>query len=391
MSISDKWTDQGAGNPFSSQVLKKRTWPFQLGTPIRIKIANNSVITGYVDKLNVRTTNDNRQIQIAGRDKTGDLIDASAFFGDERFFQQVEFKNIKLSEIANKFAIQYGISVIVEKGINEDPPFQKVTVRAGESIFQLLDRLAKLRGLLILSNEDGDLLITNRAGGDIGAQPDGAVTNKVPSLKNVVDKFNFNVSPFKKSADVDLIEGENILEASAEFDVTDRFHRYIVKGQHPGISGVKVLNSINAQGVALDNFIQRRRTKVIIANGATDAASAQKRANWEMIVRATRSVNVNITVQGWLQKPGGRLWSVNELITLKAPMIGLSNRKMLITEVTFTKSLDGTFTNLKLTRPDAYNVDKESLDLIKDTINDLGHDKTDISSLAAQAAELIFG
>ena len=284
--------------------------------------------------------------------------------------------------------------------MDEGNPFQKFTIKPGESIFQMIERAAKLRGLLVLSDENGDVVLTNRAGGDIGEQPTAsqassdsliAQLKKVPSISNPVSSFNYNANPFKKVADTQLIQGENILEARAQYDTTDRFHRYIVKGQQPGLSGIKGLNSVNPQGVAVDDFVPRRRTKFIVAHGAIDNAAAQRRANWEMIVRATKAVDVIVKVQGWLQQPKGRIWQVNELVTLKSGMIGIKNQKMLISEVEFMKSTEGTFTTLRLTRPDAYDVSKDKLEFDSDPSKELGHEEPSFSDLAKQVANSLIG
>lgn len=394
ISMSDKWDpkDGGVGNLVAGALKtgpKKGTWPFQVFTPVHIKLNDSSVIAGYIDKVDVSISNQERILSIQGRDKTGDLVDCAPLSGISLSVDQdpktgAAILDKSLENIAKAYSKAYNINISVDPGVDTGEPFPKAAVREGETAFQFLERLAKLRGLLLLADEKGDLVITSRAGGDIGEQPEVKRTTsskliqqlkQAPNIKkNVVSNFNYNPNPFKKLADTALVQGENILEARASYDGSDRFRTYEVKGQQPGSEVIKKLQTVTPKARAFDRAVPRTRIKKIIANGAASISDCQKRANWEMIVRATKAVDVVIRVQGWQQQPGGRLWAVNELVTVKAPYIGLPNRQLLISGVTFEKSTDGTFTTLKLTRPDAYDPSKKELSVSADPAQELGHE-----------------
>jgi len=76
-------------------------------------------------------------------------------------------------------------------------------------------------------------------------------------------------------------------------------------------------------------------------------------------VRAAKAIDVSVKVQGWFQVPKTqKLWKRNEIVRATIPFIGIDS-EMLVSQVRFNKSIDGTFTTLGLTRPDAYNPKKE--------------------------------
>jgi len=291
---------------------------------------------GFIDRLDVDISNDDRRVEITGRDLTGDLVDSSAPT------EPSEFKNITILQLAQKFAIPFGIATIADVDIL--PPFPKYTVKQGETIFELLSRAAALRGLLLITNELGNLIITNRS-----------------------SAFSQVRSP------VPLVQGKNILNARASYDNSDRFQTYIAKGQSEGNEVFNGVNVTSPIGSAVDSGIFRPRQKTVIADGSTDFAGAQKRANWEATVRAAKSVEVEIKVQGWQKIPGGGLWKINELVNIDAGYLGIEANELLIFSVNFSKSLGGgTVTTLGLTRADAYIPNQPALTPVSDPQTNLG-------------------
>lgn len=324
--------DQISGTFSISMIDKWRqsfeNWPLVQGERINILIGlSTPVLTGFIDRLSVSITNDDRTIEISGRDVTGDLVDCSAQTTPS------EFKLVTIAQLAAIFVTApFAIPVVFDTDIGA--PFEKFTVKQGESVFELMTRAAKLRGLLIQATETGTLLITNRA----------SAASQIPALGR-------------------LVQGQNILDARASYDYTDRFTTYTVLGQ-AGATDVFNRKAVSqVVGVATDPFLtdvlppRPNRPKTIIADGSIDFASAIKRANWEATTRAARAVEVSIKVQGWRQLPTATapLWRPNLLVPVDMPFIGQQVGQMLITGVQFSKSIsEGTTTTLRLTRPDAY-------------------------------------
>ena len=319
--------DQLAGNFSLSFVDKWRqtfqNWSLVPGQEILVTIGTEPVIRGYIDSLNVSVKNDSRTMEVVGRDRTGDLVDSSI-----SATAPAEYKLMTIAQLANIFVtIPFQIPVTFDTDIGL--PFSKFTVKQGESPFELLQRAAELRGLLIQSTELGTLNITNRF------SPASLFRSPTP-----------------------LVQGGNILEMSATYDDTERFQTYVVKGQS---SGTDLLNrKLVGQvfGAATDPGILRPgRQKTIIADGSVDLATAQRRAEWEANIRAAKGAEVMVKVQGWRMDPLGLgpLWRPNTLVTINAPFVGQQAGEMLIRSVQFSKSVpEGTTTTLDLVRPDAY-------------------------------------
>jgi prophage tail gpP-like protein len=209
-----------------------------------------------------------------------------------------------------------------------------------------------------------------------------------PTAQNLQPTADFSqLTPNLDKSSVSLIQGENILAARGIYDHTERFQTYIVKGQSISDSAFNGKVAQQVFATAQDKSIGRNRKKTIIPQNSINFEDAKKRANWEAIVRAVKSTEAMITIQGW-QKDDKKLWKINELVRVDAGFIGL-NSEMLITGVTFRKSIDGTFTTLKLTRPDAYDASKDVVSDTQDPTNELGWQSEAIGPVYKKIKELI--
>lgn len=328
IALIDKWKEQ------------RLPWFLKPGVKLVVKIGSFPVINGFIDRLDVSISNNERRIEITGRDQTGDLVDSSAPT------EPAEFKNVSILTLAQKFCLPFAIPVFAD--VNILPPFPKFTVKQGETIFEMLQRAANLRGLLLLSDELGNLRITNRS-----------------------SAASLTVSP------TPLVQGANIIFAKASYDNSERFQTYIAKGQSEGNDLIFGLNVTSPIGTSIDGGITRPRQKTVIADGSTDFAGAQKRANWENTVRAAKSIDISVTVQGWQQFPGGPLWQINQLVNVDIGYLGVQTTQLLISSLQFTKSLsDGTITVLNLTRRDAYIPEQAVLNPANDPQETLGWNPT---------------
>jgi len=346
ISMADKWRES------------EETWPLQPGKQLRVSVGDIPVINGYIDRLDVSISGGDRKLEVTGRDKTADIVDASAI-------GTATLKDVSIKDIAEHFATElFGVKVTVNTDIGDN--FKIWTIKQGETVFETLQRAARLRGVLLQSDTDGNLVITNRSDGT-EAQP--------PSTKNLLDSFDFVAHLAAKagtsSSEVSLIQGKNVLAASASFDQTERFSDYLIKGQAPGKDNFNGLKVTQVKATAKDIGMNRFRPLTVIAEGNIDTNAAKRRANWEASTRAAKSTDVQITVQGWLQTPGGKLWEPNNLVTVDVPFIGVKSI-MLIAEVTYKKGSDGTFTDISLTRADAFKPDLDVIKKNKSTDDGLG-------------------
>lgn len=309
ISFVDKWK-----NTFTN-------WDLIPGNEILINLGVNTILRGWIDSLDVDVKADDRTLTMTGRDLTADLVDSSAPTIPS------EFKFVNILQLASIFVTPFAIPFAID--VSPGEPFAKFVVKQGETVFELLHRAAQLRGLILQSTEIGGLLITDRS----------SALSQIPTP-------------------IPLVQGQNVLEATASYDYSDRFFGYDVKGQSAGNDLINRKGVTQILGTSSDPQMRRpARRKTIIADGSIDLASAQRRANWEATVRAAKSVEVTIKVQGWRQDilQIGPLWRPNQLVPVIMPYVGLQGNQLLIRSVQFNKSIsEGTTTTLSLTRPDAY-------------------------------------
>ena len=317
-------------------------WPFIPGTKVQLQVgaypSKHAIITGYIDKVEVSVTAEEREVIISGRDKTGDLIDCSVDF------KQSELKNLSLVDIAKMLCEPFGIGVTFagtasaggllaaaassslaffspDAGSKSKKP--KFNIKPGETVFNILHDLCKESGYLMYPDEFGDLIIFDRKSAGLSKSP------------------------------VPLVQGENILSANGTYDFTDRYSQYVVKGQAVTTNDFFGSKTTEPEGRASDCAVERYRSLVIISERDTDAAKATERAQWEATTRATKSTDVSIVVQGW-SRPDSSIWSVNELVPVDAGFIGI-NEDLVVNSVQFTKNTSGgTLTTLGLSRKDSY-------------------------------------
>lgn len=302
LEITEGWPD----NPSAS--------PIRPGQPCELLLDGVTVITGYVDTLMIDYDANRHTLRVAGRDKTADLVDCSAVY------KSGQWHNVKIDQLAEALLKPYGIKVVVEADIGK--AFSSWNIQEGESVFECLERAARMRALLLTSNPAGDLVIT-RAG--------------------------------KVVLEHGLTEGENIKAARAEFSWKERFSSYVTKGQ--GKLGADGDNQHAApKGAVTDDIINRHRPLVVLAESHSENATLRDRAEWERNVRQGRSARGSITVQGWCD-PAGNLWQPNTLVPVTSAMLSLKDAaQMLIVGCTWTLDEGGTQTELAISRPEAFQL-----------------------------------
>jgi prophage tail gpP-like protein len=295
-------------------------WPEQ-STPREIRpfdacalsIDGEVVITGAVDAISTGMMARDHYFSVSGRDKSADLVDCSAVHG------KGEWRNARLDQIARDLAATNGITVKVEADVGA--VFPQWAIQEGETAFACIERAARMRGVLLLPDGAGGLVL-----GKAGTQRIGTAL---------------------------VLDGEetNVLECVVRNDATQRFQQYVVKGQRAGTDGAYGSSASAMKATASDAGVKRARTLVVVADDETDVAGLKKRAEWEATVRAARALTVDVTVQGW-SHPGG-LWRMNRVVPLRAPALRIE-RDLLIRDVEYSLDRGGTFTRMTLTPVEAY-------------------------------------
>lgn len=299
LEVTGRW---GAGElPFN--VLKP-------GVECTLKLAGQTVITGWIDALTREIDDRDCRVSLSGRDKTADLVDCSARVPSA-------YTDRTLDQIAEDQCRDYGITVTTTGAVGK--PFKRVVVEPGESVFELLERLARQRGVLLLPDGAGGLII-----GQVGTE----------------------------QAPAPLVLGGNLLSLRYTADFRDRFSEYQGLGQSAGSDDWSGKQAAQVKASATDEAAGagRRRLKIIV--GETGETDLDARVKWERAVRYGRSLSLQARVHGWAVD--GQLWRQNTRVQVHAPQMGMDGA-FLVTGVTYTlDNQSGTIAELDLSMPEAY-------------------------------------
>lgn len=322
--VTEGWTN---GDTFEANT----AWQIKVFDACRVYVGRDLVLTGYVDDYNPAFSARDHKVAVAGRSKTMDIVDCMPDL------KGGQFTGYKLDQIARAVAQPFGVDVDVQ--VDVGAPFPDATMERTETGFAFLERLARQRRVLLTDDAQGRLVIA-RAG--------------------------------SKRASDSLVQGGNILRATARLSGRGRFSEYRVKGQTgenhaPAQSGLSVnlpgggtatlgrqaAVVVDGQGVAKDDGVPRYRPFVLMAESALDATKKQERAEWQMRHNRGKGTETHITVQGWRQR-NGALWDVNHLCRVRAPWLAL-DEELLISSVTYRlDGREGRRTDLVLTPVDAF-------------------------------------
>ncbi|HIE2304557.1 phage baseplate assembly protein [Yersinia enterocolitica] len=293
------------------------------GMPCSVDIGPDRVLTGYIDDFIPSYDATSVSLRVLGRDKTGDLVDSSVVD------KSGQWRGQKLEQIAATICKPYGIQVITETDTGDT--FSNITLEQGETGFELLDRMAKQRGVLMTSDAWGRLIITRAS---------------------------------TKRAGVSLVLGQNILAARGRFSWRERASQYIIKGSASaggttwGEQPVKVVGG--RQIIISDPEITRYRPKILVNEDNLTVGGASARGEWLKASALGEANTSEITLAGWRENnDSGPLWQTNKLVQVDDSIQQL-NATWLIKTVSFSEGDNGRLTVLSLVPPESMDMPAEN-------------------------------
>lgn len=349
LEVTDRWPGQTD--------IPRRIQP---GDPCQVFIGADLVMTGYVDATPIRYDGKSVGVGVKGRSKTADLVDccpietgkSTAPASDGGTWKDVigpdgkkpnvvkappttanQWRNLKMEVIAAALAVPYGVRVIAEVDTGKVIPEHHVQV--GETVFESIDRMMRLRHVLSTDNEKGDLVFI-----DVGSTGTAGTAIEL---------------------------GKNIMAASTELDYKGVFSEYVVKGQRAGNDEQYGADVAEEKGeaedygpttltgetaTATDARAKRRRVLVIKQSGQADDGTCKDRAEYECAHRAAKALQTSYTLAGWRQEDGS-LWLPNMLVRVREAVIGFDT-DMVIAETAWILDKEGLRTEIKVGPPDGY-------------------------------------
>jgi prophage tail gpP-like protein len=300
LTITNKW-------PGSTDI-PRRVHP---GDVCELFIGEDKVLTGHVDATPISYDGTSVTVGIRGRSKTADLVDCAAINSPG------QWRAAKLERIASDLAKPYSVEVIAQV---DTGPALTHAIEQGETVFESIERMLKLRQQLATDDAEGRLVFI-----EVGST--GAATTS-------------------------LVLGENILKCDAPLDYTDVFTEYVVKGQRPGSDEEFGATVAGETATITDDTIARRRVLVIKQGGESTSTSATDRVKYERAHRKALALATTYTVNGWRQADGA-LWKHNMLVRVRDATVGFDD-EFVIAEIQYQLSDTGMLCVLKVGPKDGY-------------------------------------
>lgn len=266
-----------------------------LGARLQLRYADELLFDGYVDSVDDDGDAESRRLEVASRGRPADLVDCSAPLG-ARLQQTV-------LDVARAYGTPFGLAARAD--VDVGAAFRRVVPTPGEKVYDVLERLARERGLLITSAADGTVVFT-RAGAD--ATPP-----------------------------VVLRRPGGVLRARWRFDMSERYSTYLCRAQRAGDEQTWGA-ALRVSGAIDDDLVPRHRPLIVTGvHGGPEAA--RQRLTWEAATRAGRSVVGTVVVRGVLSAAGVP-WAPNQRVAVEDQVSGVQGL-LLVVSVDASVGLDG--------------------------------------------------
>lgn len=301
--VADGFLIKMSWRPGDIPELDKRLLPYSYNDAA-IYIGTNLIVNGavYTIATSLEKSGATKTVECWGR--TADIIDSN-------LKPPYEQTNITLRQRAESLITPLGLTVVYD--VSDDEIFDRVTAKPSDKIFSHLVGLATQRGILMTSNESGDVVFTRAAGG----QPVGTLREPDP----IVSDWN------------------------ALYNGRTRFYAYKANAQSPGDNA--------RTAVAIDAAVPKSRFMTFQVNDTT-GGNIQQAADWRRSKQIANTLKLSLPVTTWFA-PNGELWQKNTLVTVIAPVLHVgTGYTFLIRSVEFFYSADGRTAQLHLIPPELY-------------------------------------
>lgn len=273
---------------------------------VELYIGRELIITGVMEMVQPTLSADERSIMVQGRSVPGVLVDSS--MPEDAY----SYDGMALGELARVLCEPFTITVL-DRTDGDYVFHDELIPDPADKIFSYLQKVADAEQTLITDDNLGRLIIYK-------SSPDG---QPVASIVEGVDK---------------------IVSATATYDGTKRFSKYIVMSQLDGMPDLS--------GSASDSDVPAYRPYIKIGSESV-IDDMDKAAEQEMSLGIAASMQVTLTVIGW--HTGKILWDKGQMVTVKLPSLFIgTDKKMLISNVKFTLDTGGQVTELTLVPPETF-------------------------------------
>jgi prophage tail gpP-like protein len=293
--------------------------PFKEGDPATIQVYGKTFLEGFIEDIPVQYNSRARSIGVIGRSRACDLVDCSAIH------KSGSWRNVSMVDIAKSLIAPYGLSVKVDPWAVAlaAPPFSRWAIEDEEKVFDCIARMAKMRGLFLLSDASGDLIITK--------------SSPLPF-------------PYK------LQFGVNIFSGSRSSHFRDRYSEYTIKGQRSGDDTFFAENVGKGFYKTTDPQVDRFRPLIIMSDSQGSAQELKSRGDHERNLRAGKSRKLAYDHVGLRTTDQKLPFILNRLIPIIDPVVDFTG-SLLVSGISHRfSSPGGEITHLELSAPEMYDI-----------------------------------
>lgn len=284
-----------------------------------ISFGAHLLLTGYVDSVNGDIQKDALTVRASGRSKTEDLADcsirhATGHWRDRTLLQIVE-------ELIEPFGISMQVDALVQP--TNELKFSRVEADDGESVFDLIDRICRVRGVLAMTTPEGHLRLTR-------------ITRAAP-LRTVSLPIAETIS------------------RSWRYETGDLFDQYFLRSQ----TGRK--KNENGKRAALESYsvrddtVLRHRPKVLSSDQSARLQELQDHAVWERNIRHSQALRVTYQFPG-VFAPDGLPWEPGMLCRISDSAIGVHDT-MVTARTELRVTAEDLFTRVELAIVEGYSTE----------------------------------
>ncbi len=298
----DRWSSEAQPWPIVAEDACVLSWDGEL------------MIDGIVDRPVQKITGDTWTLNAAGRSRTGQLVDCSAIHETGHWNSKGALAIV--SDLCEPYGIKVSTNVASVSALGAPQttdPFPRFAIREGETVFNAIDRICKIRALLPRTVAGGLELFTSDLPGPV------------------------------LTLDVD-----SAIERTHTDDSSKRHSEYLVRA-----TGVVDRADAFVQAKAADTGVSLFRPLVVVGDAPARTKQAEQRAIWEANVRSGRGESLTYTFMG-VHNLIGRLYAPAQRYRVKDLHFGVDT-VLMVKHVTVSMAPKNLTTKITLVHPEAYS------------------------------------
>ena len=318
---------------FTTAMTAGQALPFKGGDACKIIVDGQQVLSGYIEVISVSYDGTSHDIEISGRDKTGDLLDSTIGQLDD-----IRGEGLTLKSLIELVLKNIGLDILVIDEVSPKAFNAAEDIAApepGQNAFDFISQYAEKRQVLLTSNADGNIVIANNS----GEVAPGAIQHVIGA------------------------EDNNVIASEFSFDTTGRYNSYKLSSE---LNPVALNNAgstetsaiVNQSGGATDTEIRASRVLTLNSSVPLSITECIARATWEADVRKARGLIYSTQVREYrVAGQEGDLWQINKIYQIVDDFIG-KIEPMLCNSVVYSLDVDGgRVTSLGFVGQKAYTLD----------------------------------